>query len=172
MRPTITSLLLGLALAVGPGPATNTLHAAEAGSPRGRLTTPLEGVQAIRTPLRELRGLRHRLLETSVGRRYAFSGRLELLLIDVPSIWERQIGWLQKYRELVDQLLAIPIESYLADPGTRDALVRAIRWGRNTAIAMPRVHRKGYLKIQPILDGEVDTRPIVGFAVQAKRRRG
>jgi hypothetical protein len=134
--------------------------------PRGaRLTPPLEGNREIRNPLRELRSLRSQLLETSVNRRYAFGGKLELLLIDAPDIWNKQIQWLQKYRLLVDTLLDIPVKHYLADPGTRAALVRAIRWGKQTAIAMPWVHRLGYLRIQPILDGKVDSSEIVGIGV-------
>lgn len=127
-------------------------------APDARLTPPLDGVEEIRASLRELRKLRHLLLESSVRRRYAIGGRLELLLIDSEDIWEKQIRWLQRYRLLVGVLLEIPVQKYLEDPGTREALVRAIRWARHTAIAMPRIHRMGYLRIQPILDGEVDTR--------------
>lgn len=121
---------------------------------------PAQGVPEIREPLRELKTLRKMLLERSNGSRFAFGGHIELLLFDTNELLENTLAGIRRYRELVQELRAVPIAEYLRDPGTQWALERAVAFGERTALAIPRIHRLGYLRIQPILDGPlVESRP-------------
>lgn len=154
----LTSLLVPAALMAAPIDAEQFTPAAL--RERVERQAPRQGVPAIRGPMRELKQIHHILLERSRGSRFAFGGHMELLLYDTNELLESTLGLIQRYRELVQELRAIPVAEYLRDPGTQWALERAVSFGERTALAIPRVHRLGYLRIQPILDGPLtETRP-------------
>lgn len=172
MRSALLAVAQLAALAMGaaaaetpvPAPAPDVDAPARPGPRRASVTPPVQGVEGIRRPLRGLRFIRERLLERSLAARYAFEGRMKLLHLTSDVELADLLILVQQYRALVDELLAIPVREYLRDPGTREALVRAIRWGHHTALAVPRIHRLGYLRIQPILDGpmNLEAPPIFG----------
>ncbi len=144
-RAVTASLALALALAVPSLPAQEV---------------PGEGPQVTNTPsmdtgirkrLRGLRFIRNQLLERAITRRYAMRGKLALLLADSPDELDELIPLARSYEKIVTELRAIPVAEYHADPGTAEALERAIGWGIDHALAVPHYHRLGYVKIERIL---------------------
>lgn len=117
--------------------------------PAGPAQDPATG--PIRPGLRVLARIRDQLLERSLTARYAFKGRMKLLWIDADHDEVMAEKMVVRYRELVAELRAVPVEEYLADPGTEEALARAIAWGIDTAIASKHPHRQGYAWIRRIL---------------------
>jgi 8-oxo-dGTP diphosphatase len=142
-RRLVPALVLALAAA--------RLAAAPAPDPAGPAVDPATG--PIRPALRVLARLRDELLERSLSARYAFKGRMKLLWIDADHDEVMAEKMVRRYRELVAELRKIPVEEYLADPGTEEALTRAIAWGIDTAIASKHPHRQGYAWIRRILTG-------------------